>query len=166
MRIYIPAVSTDLPSPEVSSRVVYCVTPQLVRLFPDEDSDVLEAIAFTSAVDASLDALVARRSEAAAARRIVIAADVPDGMLASDVPEEEPETARLLAEAVSWDRVVSLHIDGDDVQALVAQAVSGNADALHAVEEEDLLWFDVAERTSVIAHLRSVSESNGESSKL
>ena len=86
------------------------------------------------------------------AARVVLAADVPDARL---TPGGEDELATVLVPdgLVPWDSVVSIHVDGPDAAARVTAAAAGDAEALDALGEEDLLWFDVTERDAVVAQL-------------
>ena len=142
MRIYIPSVLTELAAADgVSPRVVHAVTPALRAALPDEDEEGLEYAAQLLAADDSLDLL-----EGAPARRVVIAADVPqEAVVALDEGEEHaPSAVRLLA-AVSWDDVACAHVDEPAAQDDVRAALAGDDDAAERLGERDLLWYDVTE---------------------
>ncbi len=148
MRVYLPAVAADLTE-ELRPPLVHAVTPAVRAEFPGEDEETLELIAFLAAADDSVR-LVAERG--APPRRVVLAADVPDARL---TPGGEDELATVLVPdgPVPWDSVVSIHVDGPDAAARVTAAAAGDAEALDALGEEDLLWFDVTERDAVVAQL-------------
>ncbi len=125
------------------------MTPALRGELPGEDTETLELVAFLAAADDSVRLIAAR---AAPPRRVVLAADVPDTALASASPDAL-ETVRIPRDPISWDAVVSIHVDEPDAAAQVAAAAAGDEGAFDALGERDLLWFDVTEREAVAASL-------------
>lgn len=145
MRIYLPATTADLSSPEgLLARWAHAVTPALRAALPEEDEEGWEMAAMLAAADASVELLAADDS---LPRRLVVAADVDDA--AVRVPDRRDEdrlpTAVEVTRPVSWADVVSLHIDEDAAAEDVAAAAVGDAAALERAAERDLLWYDVTE---------------------
>src|SRR5579875_471932 len=83
MRIYLPTTTTGLRELLVTGAVGpapltgFAVTPALREWYLDDDAEALEYAAFSEAARGSLRLLDADGS--AARRRVVVAADVPDG---------------------------------------------------------------------------------------
>jgi hypothetical protein len=125
------------------------------------DIDQLEYVAAGAAARASLH-LLAELSSSQSARRVVIAAEVPD----SDVrPAADLGRATVrLAAPVALEQVVSAHVDGasaeDDVRRAVAAlpaAEAGDEDAIFAVdsvEDHELAWY-AAQELGVLVELET-----------
>ncbi|WP_188043358.1 DUF6912 family protein [Changpingibacter yushuensis] len=150
MRIYIPAANSDLSAPSLTPRIVHGVTRELEREFGDDEPEVFEAVAMNAAADDSVRLLAAKISKgiACASRRCVVVSVVPDADLAVPSTDELP-TARLLKQAVAWDRVESIHVDDEELESEVRRAAMGDDEAFEIVADEDLMWYDVAERTAL-----------------
>lgn len=153
MRIYIPATPFDLGQNKVTARVVHAVTKELLKVMPDEEAEIIEAVAFNAATDASVD-LIPRLMEEEPdihPRRVVISADVPDAWLemGSGLP-----TALRLTRDVEWARVACFHVDGWEAEEDVKKAPA-NDEAFERLTEEDLLWFDITERAGCAEELRA-----------
>jgi hypothetical protein len=158
MRVYLPATLPALfqavrdaqlgPAPLPG----FAVTPDLREWYASGDQEELEYVAMMHAARASLRLLAA--DPAAPRRRVVIAADVPEGQVRHDSGFDEPTVVEITA-PVPLDRVVSGHIDDpvamDDVARAVAAldaADAGDQDAQFVVdgaEGHELEWFATQE---------------------
>ena len=136
MRVYVPAVLSDLsvPLPPVRSGVL-CVPETGMS---GEDVEVLEDDAITEAALSSLE--LAREMEGAGAARVVLAVDTPTSTTLTPGEQIEP------------------HIFADLPDASPAAAAVLNADtqesadeAVAALWESSLAWFDRSERPDVLA---------------
>ena len=162
MRVYLPATTNVLrnlvddgvlPGPHT----VFAVTPQLREFYEvsDADADVeeLEYAALLAAARASLRLIDV--DPTAARRRVVIAADVPDGVVH---PIDDADTDRGAARVDADIRVpdvASAHIDGaaaeDDVRAavnVVLEADLGSEEAQFVVDQaegHELAWYATQE---------------------
>lgn len=155
MRVYIPAVSTDLLDdrpplgPGFSVMAPAGVAP--------EDIEVLEDDAQTEAALASLT----RLREASAGERIarvVLAADADDPHVAViDPADATSRIAEVAPGQLTWDDVVAILADPDDAEpaarAVLEARDQDEADQavadlwLHALE-----WFDITERETLTTH--------------
>lgn len=163
MRVYVPATVPELKvlrDSGLSAPVpAHAVTPALREWYIEGDRDELEYAASSRAAQASLRLLAADRSRgsAGAARRVVLAADVPDALVRA-VPDGRSEV--VLNGALVLGQVVSLHVDGDEALSDVAAAVAaiatadaGDEDARFTVDGaagHELLWYDVTELDDVL----------------
>ena len=158
MRVYLPATLPALfqavrdaqlgPAPLPG----FAVTPDLREWYASGDQEELEYVAMMHAARASLRLLAA--DPAAPRRRVVIAADVPEGQVRHDSGFDEPTVVEITA-PVPVDWVVSGHIDDpvamDDVSSAVAAldaADAGDEDAQFVVdgaEGHELQWFATQE---------------------
>ncbi|GAB3208720.1 DUF6912 family protein [Marinactinospora thermotolerans] len=145
MRIYLPstlsALAVVLADGEVRGAplIAYAVTDTLRRRHDGHDDEELEYMAMGAAADASLRLLAA--DPTAPRRRVVIAAEVPDGVLrptASDGPAGVEVDG-----GVPLKRVVSAHVDdaeaAEDIAAALAEPEAGHAD------EHELMWYATQE---------------------
>ena len=162
MRVYLPATTTVLrslvdegvlPGPHT----VFAVTPDLRSFYElsdaEADTEELEYAALLAAARASLRLIDI--DPAAARRRVVVAADVPDSAV---TPLDDPDTDRGAARVEGDIRVAdvaSAHIDGedaeDDVRAavgVVLEADLGSDDAQFVVDQaegHELAWYATQE---------------------
>lgn len=147
MRVYLPAVLTELTDPTgLTARRARAVTPALrTALGPDADEEMAEYAALILAAEDSVDWL----GDADPARRLVVAADLPEDEVGSD----DGDLARVHAGEVPWSWVVSFHVDeaDDGVRGLVTQARQGEGTARADVADVDLLWYDASERSGLAA---------------
>jgi hypothetical protein len=131
----------------------FAVTPQLREYFAvsdaEADTEELEYAALLTAARASLRLLDI--DPMAPRRRVVVAADVPDGAVqAMDDPHVERGAVRVTADIGMRD-VASAHVDGkdaeDDVRAavnVVLEADLGSEDAQFVVDQaegHELAWY-------------------------
>jgi hypothetical protein len=162
MRVYLPCTLAALaaaveagglgPAPLIG----YAVTPALTEWYASGDTEELEYVALTEAARASLRLLAAERAEGVeiAPRRVVIAAEVPDGTATAGVDLEERATVRL-SEPIPVTKVAAVHIDDEeavpDIEAAVAAlpaADEGDDDARFTVdgaEAHELMWYATQE---------------------
>ncbi|QOR69700.1 hypothetical protein IM660_13615 [Ruania alkalisoli] len=145
MRVYLGATLDDLDSSDgLIARPARAVTTSLRQaLGTDADEEMAEYAALVLAAEDSLRLL----ADGAPLRRVVAAADVPD---TAATPGEE--LARVHVPDLTWTDVVSFHVDSGEahVRDLLERAVAGEAQAISAVGEEDLLWYDVTERETLL----------------
>lgn len=164
MRVYLPstlpALAQALAAGEIGPAPVtaYAVTSALREWYAGGDLEELEYAALTAAARASLRLLAG--DAAAAPRRVVLAAEVPDPVVtcepgdAAVATEEERAVVRLTA-PVPMGKIASGHVDDpaatDDVRAAVAAvgaADAGDEDARFTVdgaEGHELMWYATQE---------------------
>jgi hypothetical protein len=168
MRVYLPCTLPALtrvvtvgelgPAPLTG----YAVTPALTEWYASGDTEELEYIALTEAARASLRMLAADRADGldVAARRVVIAVDVPEGDVSMGTDLEERARVRLVA-AIPLAEIAAAHVDDlsavEDVEAAIAAlpaADGGDDDARFVVdgaEANDLLWYATQEIPELVA---------------
>ena len=162
MRVYVPCTLALLASASRRGGVgpaplaAHAVTPALRESYAQGDAEELEFSAQLHAAEDSLRLLA--DDPAAARRRVVLAADVPDAEVRAD-SRDVPSAVRLARE-VPLARVVSVHVDEEGAVADVAAAVgalpaadAGDDDARFTVdsaEGHDLLWYDVSELADLV----------------
>jgi hypothetical protein len=158
VRVYLPATTTvlrtlvddgALPGPHTA----FAVTPELRAFYEvseaDADTEELEYAALLGAARASLRLIDVDPS--AARRRVVLAADVPDGTV---TPLDDPDTDRgavRIEGDLRLKDVASAHIDGADAEDDVRSAVNvvleadlGSEDAQFKVDQaegHELAWY-------------------------
>ncbi len=162
MRVYLPATTSVLRTLVDDGRLAgphtaFAVTPQLREFFAvsdaEADTEELEYAALLTAARASLRLLDI--DPMAPRRRVVLAADVPDGAVQPmDDPHVERGAVRVAADVRLQD-VASAHIDGadaeDDVRAavnVVLEADLGSDDAQFVVDQaegHELAWYATQE---------------------
>ena len=152
MRVYVPAVLSDLsvPLPPVRSGVL-CVPETGMS---GEDVEVLEDDAITEAALSSLD--LARETEGAGAARVVLAVDTPTSTTVTPGDQIEPHIFEASAFEYTWSDVAAILADLPDaspaVQAVLSADTQESADeAVAALWESSLAWFDRSERPGVLA---------------
>jgi hypothetical protein len=169
MRVYLPttlaglAVAADGGTFEPDGDrglAAHAVTPAVREWYVEGDLEELEYTALTDAAQASLRliAQLATQRPEGPFRRVVVAADVPDGT-ARPTPQHGRSRVVLTA-PVRLDAVVSVHIDEPEAARTVAAAAAalpaadaGDDDAAFALDEAeacDLLWYDVTEIPQLI----------------
>ena len=167
MRIYLPATTLVLRALADDGRLAgphtaFAVTPQLREFFALSDAEAdleeLEYAALLTAARASLRLLDI--DPLAPRRRVVLAADVPDGAVTPmDDPHVERGAVRLNADVRMKD-VASAHIDGEDAEEDVRAAVNvvleadlGSDDAQFVVDQaegHELAWYASQEIGAVL----------------
>ncbi|MEV0323498.1 DUF6912 family protein [Streptomyces sp. NPDC050658] len=171
MRVYVPLTLPRLAEAYKAGELgpgpltAYAVTPALREWYVSDDIEELEYAALNRAALASLR-LVAGDPEAAR-RRVVLAADVPDGAAVAEPGLGLDQGARTALGEVRIDGVLALrkvaavHVDSGDAEADVTAAVGvlgaadqGDDDArfvVDGVEDHELLWFATQEIPGLIA---------------
>ncbi len=167
MRIYLPCTLSRLRevlaagSVEAGSGgiVGYAVTPALREWYIEGDLEELEYAATSAAARASLRLLAA---EGEPARRVVLAAEVPDGE-ARPAPDVDRAAVRL-AEPVPLRMVQSGLVDDPAAAGDVRRAVAalpaadrGDDDAVftvESVEDHELAWY-AAQELAVLVELET-----------
>ena len=162
MRVYLPctlpALARVVAAGELGPAPLtgYAVTPALVEWYSSGDTEELEYVALTEAARASLRMLAADRADGveAAARRVVVAAEIPDSAVKMGTDLEERARVRLL-KSVPIAELASIHVDdlsaGADVEAAISAlpaADHGDGDAQFVVdgaEDHELMWYATQE---------------------
>ncbi|MFC4531634.1 DUF6912 family protein [Sphaerisporangium dianthi] len=168
MRVYLPCTLPSLARVVSAGEVGpapltgYAVTPALVEWYASGDTEELEYVALTDAAKASLRMLAADRADGVdvAARRVVVAAEVPDDLVIAGLDIDERSRVRIPAE-VRMKQIASVHVDDPqavpDIEAAVAAVFSADAgddDARFVVdgaEAHELLWYATQEIPDVLA---------------
>jgi len=159
VRVYLPltlpALATALAAGSLEAPLGYAVTPALREWYAEGDLEELEYSAAATAARSSLRMLA---GTGAAARRVVLAAEVPDAAvrLAPDVDR----AAVRLSEPVAMAQVVSGLVDDpaaeDDVRrgvAALAAAEAGDEDAAFIVDsmaEHEPGWYAAQELAALV----------------
>ncbi|MEV4071237.1 DUF6912 family protein [Nonomuraea fuscirosea] len=162
MRVYLPctlvALAAAVEAGELGPAPLtgYAVTPALTEWYASGDTEELEYVALTEAARASLRLLAAGRADGVEAppKRVVVAAEVPDGAASAGADLEERARVRL-AEPIPMAKVAAVHIDDDyaaaDIEAAVAAlpaSDAGDDDARFTVdgaEAHELMWYATQE---------------------
>ena len=158
MRVYLaatmPALAAVLQAGQIGPAPLagFAVTPALREWYAHGDLEELEYAAMAVAARASLRLLAADAS--APARRVTLAADVPDDQVSSCGSLAEPAAVRISA-AVPLARVASAHVDDPEAAADVRAAAAalaaadrGDEDAQFTVdgaEGHELAWYAAQE---------------------
>ncbi len=141
--------------------MAYAVTPALREWYLSEDVEELEYAALSRAALASLRLLAA--DAGAPRRRVVVAADVPDGAASVD-PDRGLDPAALgevrVTVAVPLAKAAAVHVDSADAEVDVAAAAEalpaadgGDDDAQFVVdgaEDHELLWYATQEIPNLV----------------
>ena len=139
MRVYVATTIGGLRalrSNGISAPVVaHTVTAALREWYAEADDDELEYAALSAAEDASLLLLVPGEP----ARRVVVAAEVPDSWVRAANRPDDPSSV-LVDLPVPLALVVSMHLDGVD-----------------AAHDEELLWYDVTELDDLLDVITSTT---------
>jgi hypothetical protein len=162
VRVYLPATITGLrrlvdeellgPAPITA----FAVTPGLREWYLDDDLEELEYAAMLDASRASLRLLTADPS--APARRVVVAADVPDEVVT--IRDDLDRGVVRLAEPVPLRQVVSAHVDDPSAEQAVRAAAGaidgadlGDVEAQDVVDDAEafeLAWYATQEIAALL----------------
>ena len=137
MRVFIPATPTDLAvanSGAWAPPYAFAASPELAVAVDDED------VAIEFARDAAAAESVLGLG---APRRLVIAADIPDPLVAP-APDRHPAAVKLSG-PIPAGAVACAFVDEPEAVDDAAAARDGDAEALERLEWRDLLWYDVSE---------------------
>lgn len=162
MRVYLPITLPELAGlraagglpadlPDGAARTGHAVTPAVREWYTAGDSEELEFSALTDAAEASLRLLAG--SPGTPPRRVVLAADVPDGAVRPAAGRFRSQVE--LSGPVRLTDVVSIHLDEPEAEPAVSAAAAalpaadaGDEDAQFLLDEAegcDLLWYDITE---------------------
>ncbi len=167
MRVYVPLTLSGLAEARRTGQlgtgplVAHAVTPALREWYLSDDIEELEYAALNRAALASLRLVAA--DPGAPRRRVVVAADVPDGAATVD-PDRGLDPSALgevrLAGPLPLAKAASVHVDSADAEADVAAAAGalaaadgGDDDAQFVVdgaEDHELLWYATQEIASLV----------------
>lgn len=159
MRVYLAATLPTLTRASATGRFAepgafaHAVTPALREWYTEGDREELEYAALLEAAETSLRLLAAAPD--APRRRVVVAAEVPDGLVQPGPDAAGFRSTVVLGGTVERRHVVSVHLDAPEASADVdaaaralPAAARGDEDArfvVDAAEAHDLLWYDVTE---------------------
>ena len=163
MRVYLPSTLTALRGVVTAGQVgsaplaARAVTPALRGEHAGADEEELEYAAMSEAARDSVRLLAA--DAAAPPRRVVLAADVPDGVV-EPRPGSGVAGVRVTA-VVPLARVGAVHVDDAAAEADVRAAVAAvrtrrdgagdDTSAMEAAEGHELLWFATQEVPALLA---------------
>lgn len=158
MRVYLPSTLPTLADVLAKGEVgpppvrAFAVTPALREAYAAGDDEELEYVAMLAAARQSLRMLAG--DQRASRRRVVLAAEVPDGEVRWNAYDDEPAMV-VLGTPVPVTALASGHIDDADAGADVAAAAAaigaadgGDEDAAFTVdsaEGHELAWYAVQE---------------------
>ncbi|WP_422771502.1 DUF6912 family protein [Plantactinospora sp. WMMC1484] len=156
VRVYVPATLPMLAELRQEGWIMaaqgHAVTPELREWYAEGDEEELEYVAFTRAAQEALRLL--RADSGAPRRRVVVAVDVPSGVVHRGDHELGSSTVRLHGR-IGVGAVAAIHVDGagatEDVAAaveVVDEALAGDPDAQFTVdgaEDHELEWYDPSE---------------------
>ncbi|MWA11494.1 DUF6912 family protein [Streptomyces sp. BA2] len=166
MRVYVPLTLSRLAEVHKAGELgpgpltAYAVTPALREWYVSDDIEELEYAALGRAALASLRLIAG--DPGAARRRVVLAADVPDGALEQGPRSPEGGLGEVrVAGVLGLKKVAAVHVDAGDAEGDVAAAVGvleaadqGDEDArftVDGVEDHELLWFATQEIPGLIS---------------
>jgi hypothetical protein len=153
VRVYVPSTTVQLRELEAGGAfgsapiTAFAVTPGLREWYVDDDGEALEYAAMIEAARGSLRLLDADR--AAARRRVVVAADVPDRVVS--VRDDMDRGVVQVAAPIALADVASVHVDDSEAEACVSAAAQAIAaadlgdekaqDTVDDVEGFELSWY-------------------------
>lgn len=167
MRVYVPLTLSGLAEAHRAGTLgtgplaAYAVTPALREWYVSDDIEELEYAALNRAALASLRLLAA--DDGAPRRRVVVAADVPDGTVQAD-PDRGAEPVApgevRVAGPLPLAKTAAVHVDSADAEKDVAAAAEalaaadgGDDDARFVVdgaEDHELLWYATQEIPNLV----------------
>ncbi|GAA4988348.1 DUF6912 family protein [Actinopolymorpha pittospori] len=153
MRVYLGITLTELASAVAQGGfgppplLAYAVTPSLREWYAEGDQEELEYAATSDASRESLRHLSFDTN--APRRRVVVAADAPDGLVLPDA--SVGRSVVVVQAALPMDKVAAVHVDEPEAAQVVAAAAdvvgkadAGEDDAEFTVDEalgHELLWY-------------------------
>jgi len=139
MRVYIPGTVAELA--EYSSGAWepahgYGVTPRLLEISAyDDPEEMAEQARDAAAVDSVVDLH--------SSRRLVMVVDYPRADV-TPAPEDHPAAVNLVGRVMP-DTIACVFVDEPDASPDAVRAAQGDRDALAALDDHELLWFDSSE---------------------
>lgn len=162
MRVYLPSTLSGLAEIlrdrklEPAPLNGYAVTPALREWYASADLEELEYAAMADAAKDSLRLLAA--DPETPSRRVVVVAEVPDDAIAyeaGDVVDAEDRAAVRVTRPISFDHIVSGHVDDAEAEtdvraarAAMSAADAGDDDACFTVDGaagHELMWYATQE---------------------
>lgn len=155
MRLYVPATLSELDSiiggkVELAARRAHAATTQLVELYEAEGITDLEEVeygAFMAAADDSL-MLIAQQPDVAW-KRMIISVDVPESVVKLSEPNEETPLSAVEIVSEVKATVACVHVDEPEASGDIQGVFEGNEEAILALNERDLLWYDTSELVDI-----------------
>lgn len=162
-RVYVPSSLTALARIQENGHLeseeqleAHAVTPAVREWYVEGDQEELEYSALIDAAESSLGLIASDPSTPR--RRVVIAADVPDG--AVQPANHGTRSTVTITASVPLSMIVSIHVDETDAEKTIINAAdalekarAGDDDAQFLLDEAealDLLWYDVTEIDELI----------------
>lgn len=156
MRLYVPATLTELETVsagkiDFNPRRAHTATPKLIAELAEHDITDLEEVEYVAQLAAADDSLLLIAANPAEAwQRLVISVDVPDSAVDLDpAPAEDeddlPASAVDITESLTGVEIVCVHVDEPEAAADIQAMLEGSDEAMEALTERDLLWYDVTE---------------------
>jgi hypothetical protein len=157
MRVYLPStlpgLAATLRDGQLQTQVAFAVSPALWEAYASGDQEELEYVALTAAARASLRLLA--EDPQAPPRRVVLAVEVDDGLVAVSPQGQEDPAHVTISGPVPAGKLVSAHVDDEQaasdiraaIQALPA-ADAGDDDAAFDVDQaegHELGWYAAQE---------------------
>jgi len=163
VRVYLASTLTGLAAAldagTLEAPVGYAVTPALREWYTEGDLEELEYAATSAAARASLRRLAGTLHDTGAARRVVMAVDLPDASV-RPAPDVDRAAVRL-HDAVHLSQVVAALVDDPAADADVRRAIealpaaeAGDDDAaftVDSVEDHELAWYAAQELAALVA---------------
>lgn len=152
MRIYVSATLNELDAVNGTQisfepRRAHAATKELVKLYEAEgitDIEEVEYGAFMAAADDSL-MLIAQQPDVPW-KRFIISVDVPNAAVQlAAVDSETPASAVDITEPVGPVKIVCVHVDEPEAAGDIQGVFEGKEEAIIALNERDLLWYDASE---------------------
>ena len=140
MRVYLPSTLSALSGLAKTGELGpaplrgYAVTGALRDAYRESDDEELEYFATTLAAEDSFQLVTSASTPGQHARRVVVAADLPDGRITA---EAEPLGAVTLAGPVPGNAIAAFHVDDPDVALDPADP--------EAAADQELLWYAAQE---------------------
>lgn len=158
MRLYLPATINDLRlinsgELDLSKAPAHGATQKFIGEYEAEgitDMEEVEFGAFLNAVDDSL--MLIANDPSVAWRRLVISVDVPDAAVTTTTAQDQElaSSAVVVNAALPQVKVACFHIDEVEAAQDIQAVFEGNEDAIVALSDRDLLWYDISEISDVL----------------
>lgn len=152
MRVYMPVVGSELGGEHPPVRTSFTAVP-----FPDTDREGLEVLEDDAQTEAALASLTVLRDRGGEpARRLILALDIP-GKTHGGPGILEVEQVR-----ATWEQVRAILADAPEACAAVQAVIDADDqdsadDAVAALWDHALEWYDITERHSLLAAVRGTT---------